>query len=558
MRFLLDKLFTALAWLSVLTMAGALLLILVPIFWGGSKAVIFDGTVEFRKLQLYEEMFNRGDPEELQRELAKVREARAPVYEIVNSPFARAMMPERFRKEVRKIYYDLGDQLRARVGDDTMTRDEMRELRREARGLRKHLEAAAETDDRTEALEHVAAVLEYDNRDAFKGTRGETFFEMAEAYGQVVRTVDLGRREEFAEEVEEVKGIVRKLFGPPEGEEPNALMQFRYGATRMSQVDALVHELRWKTVYVEKEGQGLLQPTEVSREEIFAGTPFEPLFPLVKNNIHAMMLPEFTVYWQYFIDEAPPGHYHGGVLPEILGTIYITVLTILVATPVGIITAAYLVEYTSENKFIKIIRMCINTLAGVPSIVFGLFGLAFFVLTMPDWFNGAQEFLFGAVLIEFHRETNILAGALTLAVMVLPVIIRASEEAIRAVPPSYREASLALGAGGLRTFVTVTLPAALPGILTGIILSMSRAAGETAPLLFTAATASITQMPDSIMRGSAKILSYGAYDIAMNDNIATLVPHQQYGMTMTLILIVLLLNITAIVIRSKVAKKLRG
>ena len=133
----------------------------------------------------------------------------------------------------------------------------------------------------------------------------------------------------------------------------------------------------------------------------------------------------------------------------------------------GIVSASYLVEYGGDTLVIRIIRTCINTLAGVPSIVFGLFGLAFFVL------------LFG--------RPCILAAAMTLAVLSLPVMIRASEEAIRAVPTTYKEASLALGAGRFRTFMTVTFPAALPGILTGMILSLSRAAGETAPILFTGA-----------------------------------------------------------------------
>jgi len=145
---------------------------------------------------------------------------------------------------------------------------------------------------------------------------------------------------------------------------------------------------------------------------------------------------------------------------------------------------------------------------------------------------------------------------MTLAVLVLPVIIRSSEEAIRAVPRSYKEASLALGAGNLRTFILVTLPAAMPGILTGIILSLSRAAGETAPILFTGAVA-LGPLPKSIF-SQTRTLSYGSYDIAVGDRLAMMVPHKQYGMVATLIVLVLLLNLIAILIRSKMSARLKG
>ena len=187
--------------------------------------------------------------------------------------------------------------------------------------------------------------------------------------------------------------------------------------------------------------------------------------------------------------------------------------------------------------------MCINTLAGVPSIVFGLFGLSFFVL-------------FFLPLLGFPSKPCILAASLTLAILTLPVMIRASEEAIRSVPQTYKEASLALGAGKFKTFMKVTMPAALPGILTGIILSLSRVAGETAPVLFTGAVA-LGPIPSSIFH-STRTLSYGSYDMAVGDRIAMMVPHNQYGMVATLVILILCLNIMAIVIRSRMFRKLHG
>ena len=187
--------------------------------------------------------------------------------------------------------------------------------------------------------------------------------------------------------------------------------------------------------------------------------------------------------------------------------------------------------------------MCINTLAGVPSIVFGLFGLAFFVLFLLP--------LFGA-----PSKPCILAGSLTLAVLTMPVMIRASEEAIRTVPQMYKEASLALGASAFRTFMTVTLPAALPGILTGVILSLSRVAGETAPILFTAGIA-VGPVPKSIFQ-TTRTLSYGSWDMAVADKLAAQVPHKQYGMVVALVLLILCLNAVAIILRWRVLKRLKG
>ena len=256
------------------------------------------------------------------------------------------------------------------------------------------------------------------------------------------------------------------------------------------------------------------------------------------------MHPRFTCYWQYFFDDDHyTGHYFGGVGPEILGTLVITLLAMLFVVPLGVISAAYLVECAPDNNIIRIIRMCINTLAGVPSIVFGLFGMAFFIL-----------YLFPA--LGWGSKPCMLAASLTLAVLTLPVMIRASEEAIRTVPRSYKEGSLALGSSRFRTFMTVTLPAALPGILTGVILSLSRVAGETAPILFTGAVWT-GPIPKSVF-DPTRTLSYGSYCIAVGDRVGMMVPHNQYGMVVTLVLLILCLNGVAIVLRSRVFKKLKG
>jgi phosphate transport system permease protein len=208
----------------------------------------------------------------------------------------------------------------------------------------------------------------------------------------------------------------------------------------------------------------------------------------------------------------------------------------------GVLAAIYLTEYARQNRFNSILRTCISTLAGVPSIVFGLFGLAFFINTL-----------------RVSESKSVLAGALTLALLVLPTVIRASEEAIRAVPHTYREAALSLGASKWHTVVTVILPAALPGILTGIVISMGRAAGETAPIIFTAAVS--VGAPLALVETLSQptpALSWNVYNLATEHQKVDELRHVQYGMVATLVAVVLLLNLAAIALRARVSRKLRG
>jgi phosphate transport system permease protein len=391
--------------------------------------------------------------------------------------------------------------------------------------------------------------MQHRDNPEFKGTAAQEFFTLTEQYQQAVSKVDLKKRRQYTESVKKIGGILFHsdeepgLFGPRPDEPLPALMMLRYGATRWDRAKTLLDDFLWKDEWVQQKPGEPLVKVKISRAEEFKGTELEGLFPFVEHNINKMLLPRFTFYWQYFIDGSTPGHYFGGVGPEILGTLLLTILAMVFVFPLGVISAAFLVECTLDNPAVRVIRLCINTLAGVPSIVFGLFGLTFFVLYFLP--------LFGA-----PSKPCILAASLTLAVLTLPVMIRASEEAIRAVPHTYKEASLGLGASALRTFLTVTLPAALPGILTGTILSLSRVAGETAPILFTGAIA-FGPLPKSLF-DPTRTLSYGSYDIAVGDRIAAMVPHQQYGMVVTLVLLVLCLNAAAIVLRSRVSRKLRG
>ena len=235
-----------------------------------------------------------------------------------------------------------------------------------------------------------------------------------------------------------------------------------------------------------------------------------------------------------FITQMPrDGMRAGGILPAIIGTIWLTIGTGIIAVPLGIGAAIYLVEYAEENRWTRIIRIAIINLAGIPSVVYGLFGLGLFVL-----------------LLQFG--TSIAAGSLTLALMTLPVIITTTEEALRSVPNSFRVVSISLGGTKWQTIRRIVLPQALPGILTGVILGLERAAGETAPILFTAAAFFLPQLPSS-MFDSTMALPYHLFVIS------TQVPGMpvkiQYGTAIVLLTFVLGMNIIATLIRSRARAK---
>jgi len=243
-----------------------------------------------------------------------------------------------------------------------------------------------------------------------------------------------------------------------------------------------------------------------------------------------------AINWTFLTQPPIDSMTRGGIFPCIVGTLCLSIGAILVALPIGVAAAIYLNEYARPGRVLRIIRLGINNLAGVPSIVFGLFGLAFFVV----WLK------FGV---------SILSGALTLGAMTLPIIIGASEEAFRAVPDTYREASLGLGATKWQTIYRVVLPAALPGILTGAILGISRAAGETAPIMFTAAVFFSPSLPSSIF-DEIMALPYHIYVLATAGTEIEATRHLQYGTALVLIVLVLGLNLVAIVYRARLRRRL--
>ena len=240
-----------------------------------------------------------------------------------------------------------------------------------------------------------------------------------------------------------------------------------------------------------------------------------------------------AINWQFISDIPRQGMRAGGIFPAIVGTIYLVTGAIIFALPIGLLAAIYLNEYAKDNLLTRLIKLAIVNLAGVPSVVYGLFGLAIFVVF----------FKFGA---------SILSGALTLGIMIIPVIITTSREALESVPHSFREVSLSLGASKWQTIRQIVLPNAIPGILTGTILGLGRAAGETAPILFTVAAFYLPRLPGSVF-DQAMALPYHLYVIS------TQVPNVdekiRYGTALVLLALVLFMNLVAIIIRYRFRKK---
>ncbi len=232
--------------------------------------------------------------------------------------------------------------------------------------------------------------------------------------------------------------------------------------------------------------------------------------------------------WEFLSQMPRDGMKAGGIFPAIVGTLLLTLGTALAAIPVGVGGAIYLAEYARDNWLTRAIRLAIINLAGIPSVVYGLFGLGLFVLFLQ----------FG---------TSILAGSLTLAIMTLPIIISTAEEALRAVPTEFRTVNASLGGTRWQGIRNIILPQALPGIITGVILGLLRAAGETAPILFTVAAFFLPSLPRSVF-DQTMALPYHLYVISTQ--VPEMPPQIQYGTALVLLVLVLSMNLIATIIRS--------
>jgi len=428
-RKFINKLFSGTGIASVVIMTAFLLILLTPIAFRGLGAIFFTGTIEHRMLNCKE--FGHGNREKIEKEFAKAKAAREPVY----------LQFDSFKKEVKNF--------------------------------------------------------------------------------------DPEKRRELKSQLKEIKEFLKELLGPFPDEPTPVLLRNQYGQTRWKNAKEKFHHIlyseEWDYSDPDKPGVKLFIP----RKKYFAKTSFESFFPYLEKNIKEMLLPEFTCYWQFLTDKSKDAHFFGGIMPEILGTIYLALGAMIFAVPLGILAAIYLSEYAKDSLFTRIIKLAIVNLSGVPSIVYGLFGLALFVMFLKI-------------------GTSILAGCLTLSLMSLPVIITATKEALESVPSYFREVSFSLGATRWQTIRYCVLPYALPGILTGSVLSLSRVAGETAPILFTVAAFYLPRLPHSIF-DQVMTLPYHLYVIS------TQVPNMplkvSFATALVLVILVFLMNLISIVLR---------
>ncbi len=251
------------------------------------------------------------------------------------------------------------------------------------------------------------------------------------------------------------------------------------------------------------------------------------LFILITIFIHGGKV----ISWSFLFQFPKNGMTEGGIFPAIIGTIYLTLGAIIIAFPIGVMSALYLNEYANNGFLTKIIRIAINNLASTPSVIFGLFGLALFVNL-------------------FHIGVSILSGIFTLSILVLPIIIRTTEESLKMVSNKYREAAYALGATKWQVIKDIVFPISLSGILTGAILSMGRIAGETAPIIFTAATFYKRNIPKSLL-DDTMVLPYHIFALITEGVSQDKQTAIAYGASLILLILVLLFNIVAIIIRYK-------
>lgn len=269
-----------------------------------------------------------------------------------------------------------------------------------------------------------------------------------------------------------------------------------------------------------------------------------------------------------FYSEKTVAYSGGGILGPIVGTVLLVVVCILVALLLGVSTAIYLSEYAKPGKFIEIVRLAILNLGGVPSVVFGLFGLSMFVLAAPVFTDAPHSRSLLTIPLGFTQlsfqgwDTSVLSGAFTLAFVILPVIITASEECLRAVPRGFRETSLALGATKWQTIYKSVIPYALPGILTSSILGIARAAGETAPIMFTAALAFKDKLPwqsqdgwTGIFTESVQALPYHIYTLAARIPQNEYSERAQYGSVFVFLVLVMSLAMASVYLRRKLREK---
>ncbi|MGA1874273.1 MAG: phosphate ABC transporter permease PstA [bacterium] len=535
-RKFMDQMFGGVGLIAVLTLVLSVLILLGPIVTRGLRAFIFYGTVEYRRVMF--EQFGRGSRAELEAEIKEIRLLKEPIYRAI-AGFEKGILTEPLRDRAQQAYRAY----KRMFSFQERRSEEVKKSIEDAFQIKTLFEDALQASEKESALQLIDQLLDQsERRERFAGTPLEDIWLMAGEFRRAVLSLDFSRRDEYHRDLAAFKQAVSELLGPfPDSPVPT-LLRDKYGQTRWDRAQEKLHHLLYLEKYRYDENMAA-RKIEVERKEQFAGTSLEKIFIYFEDTdyMRQILRPRLTFYGRFLTDSPRDAHFFGGIWPELLGTCYLTFGCMLLVIPLGIIAAIYLAEYAKETAFIRLIRTCISTLAAVPSIVFGLFGLAFFINT-----------------VHLSSGKSVLVGSATLALLVLPVIIRTSEEAIRAVPNTQKEASLALGVGLWPTILHVILPSAMPGILTGVIIGLGRAAGETAPIIFTAAVSVGSALsPLQTLNSPTPALSWNLYNLCTEHEAVEQIRHVQYGMAFSLVLLVILFNGLAMYLRARLARKLR-
>ncbi len=561
-RKILDKSFTYVAYASLAVIALAILTFLAPIVYRGVGAVIFNATVEHEKFLI--ENLGRSPTKSDEERIKLSNEARAPLYEMmgkyespsdtafdakINTAFDAAF--ESMKKHSQELLSSLelkGAERGKRIAQisEKIWADYIGEVDKASSDAKKDgtsfalIKVLKGQDERlADAVRREVAYLNSIKKLNFM----QKSLIRRNASAGIKKHIDavVSELEEQNAAYKTFKEGIVKLLGQPDIKSKDAvnLLRQKYGQTRMDMARSALEDSVLTISVKAKDSGGAEYIKRVKTAEFFKGTKVGEMAEYIEENFDAMLQPHMTAYWGFFFDEPFDSNIFGGIWPMILGTFYLTLGSMIIAAPLGIAASIYFSEYSKGGKSVELLRICVGTLAGVPSIVFGLFGLAFLINT-----------------VKISEGKSVLAGCITLALLILPTIIRSCEESLKAVPNSYREAALSLGANKWKAIRTVILPAALPSMLTGIIISMGRAAGETAPIIFTAATSTGAALAISeIFTQPTPALPWNIYNICSEHEMAERVSHVQYGMVLTLIGIVLLLNAIAIVIRARLQNR---
>ena len=376
-----------------------------------------------------------------------------------------------------------------------------------------------------------------------------------------VKRLEKGRLGDINHDIEEARLTLRGVelkYGKESGQYREAEEHFRQTETRLTQeyeeVSRRIAELRDEMARYSlkmKTADGL--ETTLSLADIVRAYPANQLTLWGKLRIY------FDRIWEFLSDEPREANSEGGVFPAIFGTVMMTLLMSVAVVPLGVLAALYLREYAKSGVVVSAVRIAINNLAGVPSIVFGVFGLGFFCYIVG---GGIDHWFFGARLPNPTFGTGgILWASLTLALLTLPVVIVATEEALASVPNSMREGSYACGAGKWQTLRRVVLPQAMPGILTGTILAMARGAGEVAPLMLVGAVKLAPELPFDHrfpffhLERSFMHLGFHIYDLGFQSQNSEAAKPIVYATTLLLILVILTLNVSAVYLRNRLRKR---